>query len=169
MILDAAQEVFAEVGYEAGSIDAIGARLGISGPALYRHFARKQDILAALLSRAVDQALADIGEDDPAVPDTQRLRDLARRLAERAVAEQTVLALIQTEVAGLDDANRAHIAEARDRLLLRWARALRAHRPDVDADGARVRILAAFAVIGALSRTASVGMLATLILGLMDA
>ena len=44
-ILTVAAEMFAARGYSGTGVDEIGEAVGISGPALYRHFANKQAIL----------------------------------------------------------------------------------------------------------------------------
>src|ERR1700761_879243 len=48
-LLHAAADLFAERGFERVSLEDLGAAVGISGPAVYRHFASKQAVLAALL------------------------------------------------------------------------------------------------------------------------
>lgn len=48
-ILAAAVEVFDENGYEGGSMRAIASRVGVSEPALYRHFSGKEAIFVALM------------------------------------------------------------------------------------------------------------------------
>jgi AcrR family transcriptional regulator len=53
-ILDAALEVFAEVGYERATIKAIAARAGIKSPALlYWYFPSKADIMRGVMSRSI--------------------------------------------------------------------------------------------------------------------
>lgn len=44
-ILDVAAELFATRGFSGTGVDEIGEALGVTGPALYRHFANKQAIL----------------------------------------------------------------------------------------------------------------------------
>lgn len=53
-ILDAALALFAEVGYEAASTNAIAARAGISPGSLYQFFANKEAIAEALSARLVE-------------------------------------------------------------------------------------------------------------------
>jgi len=48
-ILDAATEVFAEKGYDAGSMREIATRVGVSEPALYRHYSGKEAIFLAIM------------------------------------------------------------------------------------------------------------------------
>lgn len=57
-ILDAAAVLFARRGYHGVSIDDLGAAVGVSGPAIYRHFAGKEDLLAQMLLR-ISQHLHD--------------------------------------------------------------------------------------------------------------
>jgi AcrR family transcriptional regulator len=48
-IIEVAAELFAERGFHGVSIYDIGAAMGISGPALYKHFASKDALLAEML------------------------------------------------------------------------------------------------------------------------
>jgi len=50
-ILDAALEVFAQVGYGAGSLREVAARVGMSEAGLLHHFPTKPALLAAVLDR----------------------------------------------------------------------------------------------------------------------
>src|SRR3954452_15251963 len=48
-ILDRAAELFASRGFHGVSVHDVGAACGISGPALYRHFASKDAMLGEML------------------------------------------------------------------------------------------------------------------------
>ncbi|HEX3794186.1 MAG TPA: TetR/AcrR family transcriptional regulator [Acidimicrobiales bacterium] len=48
-IAQASAELFAERGFAAVGIDDIGAAVGITGPAIYRHFAGKEALLGAVI------------------------------------------------------------------------------------------------------------------------
>lgn len=54
-ILDAALTVFGESGYEAGTMREIAKRVGVSEPALYRHYDSKEAILAEIVELAGDR------------------------------------------------------------------------------------------------------------------
>ena len=56
-VLDAAQALFAEQGYEATSTDAILEASGISRGALYHHFPTKQAVFEAVFQRVSDAAI----------------------------------------------------------------------------------------------------------------
>ncbi len=51
-ILDAALAVFSEKGYEGGTMRDIASRVGVTEPALYRHYAGKEALLLDLVSTA---------------------------------------------------------------------------------------------------------------------
>lgn len=58
MILDTATELFAELGYDATSTNAIAARAGMSPGSLYQFFSNKEDIAEGLAARFVPQLAA---------------------------------------------------------------------------------------------------------------
>lgn len=53
-ILDVAAQLFHERGFHGVGIDEIGRRAGVSGPAVYRHFKGKDEILATVFDEAMD-------------------------------------------------------------------------------------------------------------------
>src|ERR1700738_5708389 len=57
LILQAAEEVLLEKGYYETSMDEIAARVGIAKGTLYLHFARKEDLVFALLERELHTVL----------------------------------------------------------------------------------------------------------------
>ncbi len=87
-ILDAALGVFAEKGYEAGTMREIASAVGVSEPALYRHYAGKEALFEELVALAGDRivgvAREMIGNVRP-----ENLRESLRGLiqARRAAAE----------------------------------------------------------------------------------
>jgi len=69
-ILRAAATVFRERGYHGGTLEEVGARLGITRAALYYYFRNKQAVLRELVTRAERVAVAELEEaiassDDP--------------------------------------------------------------------------------------------------------
>ena len=76
-ILDAAAELFTNLGYASTSTRRIADAVGVRQASLYHHFATKDDILDALLTGTVDQPLrlaGDLLRDDG--PAAQRLHAL---------------------------------------------------------------------------------------------
>lgn len=77
-IIDAATEVFREVGYERASMSEISKRVGGSKATLYSYFPSKEDLFAAAMTSAVDgQADELLATLDPASPD---IKAILRRL-----------------------------------------------------------------------------------------
>lgn len=54
-IVEAAMREFQEKGFEQASMKAVADAVGMTSAALYRHFADKQDMFAALVQPAVDE------------------------------------------------------------------------------------------------------------------
>lgn len=72
-ILDAALSVFGEKGYEAGTMREIAADVGVSEPAIYRHYASKEALLADLVATAAEQIIGEIARRlDEVQPETLR-------------------------------------------------------------------------------------------------
>jgi len=69
-ILDAALQVFASKGYECGTMREIATELGVTEPALYRHYSGKEALFADLIAVAgdhvVERASVMIAAIDPA-------------------------------------------------------------------------------------------------------
>lgn len=57
-VLDAAMAVFAEKGYDCGTMREIAERLGVTEPALYRHYASKEALFSDLVAQAGDHIAA---------------------------------------------------------------------------------------------------------------
>ena len=77
-ILDAAQQEFAERGFAATRMDDIARRCGLSKGGLYAHFASKDEVFEALLSRSLT------------LPDLEDLPSLGGANTARGVAEWLV-------------------------------------------------------------------------------
>ena len=60
LILQAAEEIFAEKGYYDASIDEIAAHVGIAKGTVYAHFASKEALIVALFTREMERFLHDI-------------------------------------------------------------------------------------------------------------
>jgi AcrR family transcriptional regulator len=59
-ILDAAEKLFLRDGYEATAMAAVARRAGVANNAVYWYFPSKDDLLAAMLRRRQERALAEI-------------------------------------------------------------------------------------------------------------
>jgi AcrR family transcriptional regulator len=114
-VLDAACLLFAERGYHGTSMRDIAETLGVRAPSLYNHVASKQDILYAIMDKAMDRAT---GALDDALSGVEEVSEQLRRATESLVldflrfpAEVTVC---NTEVRSLDPGHRLAIVAKRD-------------------------------------------------------
>ncbi|MFD7921727.1 TetR/AcrR family transcriptional regulator [Streptomyces sp. NPDC059740] len=74
-LLDAAEEVFARLGYGSATVAGIAAGAGLSRAGFYVYFASKEEVFAVLAARTRDDFLA--AQDVPGV-DTADVRAVAR-------------------------------------------------------------------------------------------
>lgn len=150
LILSAASEMFQKHGYAAASIDAIALASGISGPAIYRYFSRKTEILVALLESAASDA---IGAIETAAGDGAMTIDLiADVLVDRALREGAVIGLLQASIIDMEEADRLRLDQVRRSLVGRLAALLAGVRSTIPSDQARTHIEAALAIVGQLAR-----------------
>lgn len=59
-ILVAVNRLLAEKGFDAMTVDAVAAEVGIAKASLYKHFSSKEELAAAAMIRVLDRALAQI-------------------------------------------------------------------------------------------------------------
>lgn len=87
-ILDAAEQVFAEVGYEAATTNAVAARAHTAIGTLYQYFPNKEAILRALAARFLDRlrAVLDLALADAAALADAPLESLVDRVLDPVIA-----------------------------------------------------------------------------------
>lgn len=98
-ILDAALAIVAEGGLDALSIKAIAERADYSPAALYRYFASKDELVAALAIRAVRTLGEALAEVDACAPPLSRVTWLARRFVDFAHEDAARFGLIHVLLA----------------------------------------------------------------------
>lgn len=138
-IVDAARPLFRSRGYAAVSVDEIGAALGISGPAIYRHFAGKAAVLETIVREAVDAL------EEATSPGTAE--GVLDALADVAVGPTGLGSALGADLRHLPDVMRQELEGRVDGALGEIARRL--DRPD--ADGGRFLARALVAIAGAPS------------------
>ncbi len=148
-ILDIAVGLFAARGYHGVSMDDIGSAAGVTGPALYHHFAGKEAMLAAALI-PVSEGLLHGGRDRVARhPDDARaaLGDLIDFHVEFALENPAVIALHLHELDRLPEEPRRQIRRLQRLYVEEWVGVLATLRPGLDAGEARVLAHAAFGLM----------------------
>ena len=148
-ILDIAVGLFAQRGYHGVSMDDIGSAAGVTGPALYHHFAGKEAMLVAALI-PVSEGLLNGGRERVARhPDDARtaLADLIEFHVEFALENPAVIALHLHELDRLPEEPKRQIRRLQRLYVEEWVGVLAALRPGLDAGEARVLAHAAFGLM----------------------
>jgi AcrR family transcriptional regulator len=143
-----AAELFCARGYHGVGIDEIAAAIGISGPAVYRHFPTKYAILVEATRDLVATTLA-ATRPRPGTPGD--LDEVLGTLARLAVERRRVGGLYQWEGRYLTGEHRAEFRAGLATLVGRLARPLRRLRPDIEAAAADGLVRAALSVFGSVA------------------
>lgn len=148
-ILEIAVRLFAERGYHGVSMDDIGSAAGVTGPALYHHFAGKESMLVAALT-PVSEGLLEGGRKRAAAragdpPGT--LESLVDFHVEFALANPAVIAVHLHELDRLPEEPRRQIRKLQRLYVEEWVTVLDAVRPELSAGQARVLAHAAFGLM----------------------
>jgi len=150
-LLAAAAELFARHGFHGVGIDDIGAAVGISGPALYRHFRSKDAMLGEMLT-SISERLLDGGlnrvaaSGDPA----HALRELIRWHVDFALDDPALITVQMRNLANLTDPDRRRVRALQRRYVEVWVETIRRTVPEFDEPTARA---AAHAVFGLINST----------------
>lgn len=151
-LADAAAELFRKHGYHQVSVNDIARAAGVTGPAVYRHFRGKQDILAHVLLSGMDTfGLVTEGALATSGTPADQLAALLRAVAELAVDRREITALWRWEGRHLAEADRTKIRHRGAELMAQWAIALRDARPELPQADAELLCWATLSVYGSLS------------------
>src|SRR6266540_5252883 len=106
-LISVAANLFASRGYYAVTVDDIGDAVGLTGPALYRHFSSKEALLVAVFDQVVEQLTNRLHEllsqvRDPATA----LRAVVRLHVEFAIEQRENVAVWRQEFQNLPETDR---------------------------------------------------------------
>ncbi|MET0764782.1 MAG: TetR/AcrR family transcriptional regulator [Blastococcus sp.] len=156
-ILRAAAQLFAERGSRAVGVDDVGAAVGVTGPAIYRHFASKDAMLAEMLLRISERLLAGgtervaaVGDDDPAA----QLRALIAFHVDFALDNPALITVQDRDLGSLVDSDAAQVRRLQRRYVEEWVTVLARLRPGDDAATCRARAHAVFGLINSTPHSA---------------
>ena len=145
-VIEVAGRLFAERGYHATSMRALGRELGLLGSSLYAHIQSKEELLVAVVedgARFFEAAAAAVVGDTPEAELKSLVAGHLRVIAEHPNQARTFLA----EARSLDQAHRDRIIAARDhyeeafRTVLRKGIADGSFRVDLDPKTGSIFIL----------------------------
>src|SRR4051794_31646821 len=132
-LLSSAAHLFATRGFDGVSIEDLGSSVGISGPAVYRHFTSKQAVLAALLVGVSDgllvggRAVVEAADDD-----APALRDLVRFHVDFALREPDVIRVQDRDLAALSADDRESVRHLQRRYVDVWVDVLSRLSPSTE-------------------------------------
>lgn len=146
-ILEVAAKLFHEKGFHATGMDDIGAAAGITGPAIYRHFKSKDEILKRLI---VDDTLHLRDKSDEivrgAASQMEVLRGLVDLFVETTLENPALAHLALYERRTLPAKARAAMERAERLYFEEWVHALTQVRRDLSDTEARVMVQGATGV-----------------------
>jgi AcrR family transcriptional regulator len=147
-ILQQAAALFAARGFSGVSLEDIGGAVGISGPALYRHFANKQALLGAILVEVSERLLSGARAvleqiEEPA----QRLRAIVAFHVEFALRDADVIRVQDRDLGSLNEDDRHRVRRLQREYVEVWIGILTAVHPDREQEDLRVRAHACFGLI----------------------
>lgn len=151
----AAATLFARHGYEAVSLDDIGAAVGMAGPSLYNYFDSKQDLLFASMTHGyakLHDAHADALETQ-AGPATV-LRAVCDSYVDLTCDHSDLVTVLIAESRNLSEEHHELARSAQLSYIGQWADLLQQLRPDEDLTVSRLKVQAAQMMANSVCRTA---------------
>lgn len=147
-LLAEAARLFAERGFTGVSLEDLGAAVGVSGPAIYRHFANKQALLGAILigvsERLRDGGRSVIEQSDDAA---ERRRRLVAFHVDFALTDADVIRVHDRDLASLSEEDRRTVRRLQREYVEMWIEVLAAVHPGRAEPDLRVRAHACFGLI----------------------
>jgi AcrR family transcriptional regulator len=153
-IAEAAATLFARHGFDAVSIDDIGAAVGIAGPSIYNHFGSKHDLLFASLARGyamLQNALADALETE--APAAEVVRRVSDSYVDLTLDQSDLITNLIAESRNLGPEYREASTEAQHGYINQWVALVRQLRPDEDVSISRIKVQAAQMMANSMART----------------
>ncbi|WP_370617089.1 TetR/AcrR family transcriptional regulator [Mumia sp. Pv 4-285] len=156
-ILTTAASLFAERGFHGVSVHDIGAACGVSGPALYRHFAGKDAILSEMLI-GISHTLRSGGRTrvDEATDAKEALDALVAFHIDFALSNPALIVVQEREWTNLDEASQESVRELQLDYVDTWVTALRSLRPELDQRTARAAVQATFGLLNSTPHSARI-------------
>ncbi|MGY1773939.1 SACE_7040 family transcriptional regulator [Blastococcus sp. SYSU D00813] len=148
-ILRAAAQLFAERGSRAVGVDDVGAAVGVTGPAIYRHFASKDAMLAEMLLRISERLLAG-GTAEVAAAGAEPLAQLRALIAfqvDFALDNPALITVQDRDLQNLPEPDAHEVRRLQRRYVEVWVGVLAALHPAAGAEACRARAHAVFGLV----------------------
>lgn len=145
-LAEVAAQLFRLRGFHHVSMADVAAAVGITAPAVYRHYTDKQELLAAAIGGALDTVEATLGR----VPDAP-LEEFLTVLAGAAVARHELWVLLQRELRHVGAERRVPLERRFAQLARRFTAVIARDRPHLTAAEAGLLTTATLAVLASPS------------------
>ncbi|MGW5678411.1 TetR/AcrR family transcriptional regulator [Streptomyces sp. NPDC003860] len=143
-IVDAAHELFRDRGYHNIAVADVAAAVGITAPALYRHFRGKPDLLAHVVDRTLDTMSASVaGAAD--------LDDYLATVAGQAIERRGAAVIWQREARNLPAEHRERARHALTDIAGRLAALIGSRRPELSPADRTLLAWSLLSVYGSIS------------------
>ncbi len=120
-ILEAAAQVFRQKGYHGASMEDIARAVNLQKPSLYHHVSSKQEILLALLNRALELLLERISAiSNQDIPADQKLQEMVRAYLQILSENTDLSAVLLFEHRSLERKQHARHVPHRDKFDALW-------------------------------------------------
>lgn len=156
-ILDTAADLFAARGFHGVSVHDIGTAVGVSGPALYRHFDGKDAILADMLVDISERLLTEGHRRvDAADSALDALRALIDWHIDFALTYPALIVVQEREWGNLSPEIQDTVRATQINYIDLWVAAVRILRPELDVRSARAAVQAAFGLLNSTPHSARI-------------
>ena len=143
-IVAAASELFRDRGYHNVSVADVASAVGITAPALYRHFRGKPDLLLQVVQGTIEATSRSAREADD-------LDSYLRSSAAQALERRGSAVLWQREARHLSSEHREELRGTLNGIAGRIGVLIRAERPELDGPGLELLAWAVLSVFGSTS------------------
>ena len=147
-LIAVAANLFASRGYYPVTVDDIGDAVGLTGPALYRHFSSKEALLVAVFDQVIEQLTDRMRELVSQAPDpAAALRAIVRLHVEFAIEQRQNVAVWRQEFQNLPETDRWRLRRAQRLYVEEWVHLVHELRPEFSDTEVRAAVHAAMGLL----------------------
>lgn len=147
-LISVAASLFASRGYYAVTVDDIGDAVGLTGPALYRHFSSKEALLVAVFDQVIEQLTGRLRQLVSEAPDpATALVGIVRLHVEFAIEQRENVAVWRQEFQSLPDPDRWRLRRAQRLYVEEWVHLVHELRPGFSDIEVRAAVHAAIGLL----------------------
>lgn len=152
-LVAAAARLFFEQGYQATTMEDVGAALNVSGAAVYKYFASKSELLNATVARASEPLQLGLARALSSATTTDEALLLALdAYIDFATVHHHLVGILISEVTNLPADLRHIVRRQQADYVAEWVRLVRGSRPELDEARARYLVHAVLTIVNDATR-----------------